>query len=389
MMAWWDTLRRLLYEYRWRLGIVVGTILVACVLAVTLTPYQKPSTYQPTFIDIPKEQQSTYMRAEIIARDGDMGTVRMMEGPQKGLEREIHIYNDAQRVGTTVLLSSDVPADRPASAVMVWRMPWLLALVAAMIGLVVLIGGRQGVLSIGGLAVSVAVIGLYVVPAVLGGANALAVSVVGAFIIATIAIVIAHTFRWRTIISLMSIYISLAVVVALAALSGWLASLSGVYDDVSGILAARSEVQLDMYGILLGGIIIAALGVLDDVVTTQVATVDELYKSKRSISRRELFTRGMSVGREHLSALINTLALAYIGVALPTVIALSFVVESNSQLLMTLNAEYLSVEIIRTAIASIGIILAIPVSTGLAVLLVGKKQQVFAILKRVQRNPRR
>lgn len=389
MTAWWDTLKRILFEYRWRLGIVVVTILVAYLLAITLTPYQEPRTYQATFVDVPAEQQTTYVRAEIIARDGDAGTVRMLEGPQKDMEREIHIYNDAQRVGATILLASDAPTDRPASAAMIWRMPWLLALVAAMIILVVLIGGRQGVLSIGGLAVSVAVIALYIIPAVLGGADALAASAIGAFVIATIAVVIAHTLRWRTVISLMSIYISLAVVVGLAALSGWLANLSGVYDDVSGLLAMRTEGQLDMYGILLGGIIIAALGVLDDVVTTQVATVDELYKSKRSISRRELFARGMSVGREHLSALINTLALAYIGVALPTVIALSFVVESNSQLLMTLSTEYISVEIIRTAIASIGIILAIPISTGLAVLLVGKKQQAFAILKRVQRNPRR
>lgn len=381
-------LRQRLFAYRWRIGVVAFTLLIAVGLAATLTPYRAPSAQNAAFIDTPA-QKTTYVRAEIIAKDGETGVARVLDGPQQNTTRDIYIYDNAQAVGTTILLPEEDSVTVPSSAITVWRMPWLLALVALMIALVVAIGGRQGLLSIGGLGVSVGVIALYIIPTTLNGSNALVASGIGAFVIATIAIVIAHTFRWRTVISLISIYIALGVVIGLAMLSGWMASLSGIYDDISGNLRASSPVQLDMYGILLGGIIIAALGVLDDVVTTQVATIDELYHSKRTITRRELFGRGMSVGREHLSALINTLALAYIGVALPTVIALSLVVESRSDLLMVLNMEHISVEIIRTAISSIGIILAIPISTGLAVLLVGKKQQIFAILKRVQRNPRR
>lgn len=382
MTGWWSLLLRVLYAWRWRLAIIGVTILVAYVLAGTLTPYRAQPSHQAPFIDTSSERQVTYVRAEITSRSGDVGTARVIDGLHKGAEREVYLYDEAQRIGATVIIPLEASADRPDSVVSIWRMPWLLALVAAMIVLVVAIGGRQGILSIGGLAVSVGVIAAYIVPAILQGADALITSVIGAFMIATIAIVIAHTLRWRTAISLVSIYLSLALVIGLATLSGWMAHLSGVYDEVSGLLRASSGVQLDMYGILLGGIIIAALGVLDDVVTTQVATVDELYKSKRTISRRELFARGMSVGKEHLSALVNTLALAYIGVALPTIIALSFTVESSNHLLMVLNAEYISVEIIRTAIASIGIILAIPISTGLAALLVGNKQRVFAILKK-------
>ena len=384
----WTPVQRALIRYRWRMAIIVATLVIAGLIAAVATPYTAPKANTTPFIDTPT-QEETYVRAEIVARNDDSGTVRVLDGVQKGSERELYLYSESQRLGTVVLIPEQAPLEGPSSMITVWRMPWLAALLAVMIVLVVAIGGRQGVLSIAGLAISVAVVALYIIPATLSGADALVASAIGAFVIATIAVMIAHTLRWRTVISLASIYIALILVIGLAVLSGWMASLSGIYDDTSGILNASSWTQLDMYGILLGGIIIASLGVLDDVVTTQVATVDELYQTKRSISNRELFTRGMSVGREHLSALVNTLALAYIGVALPTILALSFVIESNSNFLMALNMEYLSVEIIRTAIASIGIILAIPLSTGLAVLLVGKKEQIFAILKRVQYNPRR
>lgn len=380
----WNTfLIELVKRYRWRLVIIAATITVAVALSYTLTPYRPAPILTTPFVETPTEQRTTYVRAEIIQLDGTTGIARVIDGPQKGTEREFLKYGDGvMRIGATVLLPEDAPIDGPSGVTTIWRMPWLLALVATMIGLVVAIGGRQGVLSIGGLAVSIGVIALYVIPATLSGASALVASTIGAFMIATIAVMIAHTLRWRTVISLISIYLALAVVVGLAILSGWMASLSGIYDETSSLVSVSPGVRLDMYGILLGGIIIASLGVLDDVITSQVATVDELYQSKKSISKRELFTRGMSVGREHLSALINTLALAYIGVALPTVIALSFMVDSSHYLVAMLNMEYMSVEIIRTAISSIGIILAIPLSTGLAVLLVGQKARIFAILKR-------
>ena len=182
---------------------------------------------------------------------------------------------------------------------------------------------------------------------------------------------------------------ALGVVIGLALLSGWLAALSGIYDETSSLLNMAGRSNLDMYGILLGGIIIASLGVLDDVVTTQVAAVDELRQAKPHASWRELFGRGMSVGREHLSALINTLALAYVGIAMPTILVLSQQITTHSQLLVTLNYEYIAVEIIRTVISSLGIILAIPLSTALAVVLIGKKQQIIGILKRGTSNSRR
>ena len=272
-----------------------------------------------------------------------------------------------------------------------WRIPALIWLIAVMVVLVIIVGGRQGVMSLAGLAISICVVVWYIVPQVTEGSNALIVSAIGAFAIASISIIVAHGSRWRTLVSLLSIYLLLALVILFAWLAGHLAALTGVYDETSSLLrSAPQSGQFDLYGILLGGIIIASLGVLDDVVTTQVAAVDELRLAKPHAGWKELFSRGMSVGREHLSALINTLALAYVGVALPTIIIMSqMIVAKQQQLTMALNYEYISIEIVRTVVSSTGIILAIPLSTALAVVMISKKQEIIGILRRVQPKTRR
>ncbi len=369
-----------------RIIVITATVLGAWLLASLLTPYYTRPQVQ--FVDA-DARGPVYMRAEVIEINDKKATVRVLEGAQKGQELPAQIYSGGMHIGSTVLISEDATIDGANPVSMVWRLPVVIGLIAVMIILIVLIGGRQGLLSLVGLGTSIGVIAYYIVPSVLAGGNALLISSLGAFVVATVTVMVGHRLRWRTIISLLGIYIILAVVIMLATVSGWLASLTGVYDETSSILNMGGQTRIDMYGVLLGGIIIASLGVLDDVVTTQVAAVDELKRAKPHMTRKELFVRGMSVGREHLSALVNTLALAYVGVALPTILIMAPAVASSTQLLLYLNQEILSVEIIRTAIASIGIILAIPICTGLAVLLVDKKQSVLAWLdKRASRSRR-
>lgn len=366
-------------------GVVLGIVCIFAFAASVITPYHE----QPEAQFSEKSSTSIMLRAEITGVNGNKGEAKILDGSQSGQTVPMQFFNTAPRIGSTVLISENTTVDTPNSVVEPWRLPTVLLLVAIMAILVILIGGRQGVMSIGGLFISIAVVAFYIVPSVLHGASALYVSVIGAFMIATIAIIVAHKVRWRTAISLLSIYLVLGGVVLLTLASGWLANLSGIYDETSSLLGSNGLVKLDMYGILLGGIIIATLGVLDDVVTTQVAAIDELQQAKPHASRRELFARGMSVGREHLSALINTLALAYVGVALPTILVMSRAITDSSQFLVTVNYEYISVELIRIVISSMGVIVAIPLSTLLAVLLIGKKHEIIAILKRVQPNSRR
>jgi uncharacterized membrane protein len=121
--------------------------------------------------------------------------------------------------------------------------------------------------------------------------------------------------------------------------------------------------ELDLLGLLLGGVMLGTLGALDDVTVTQSATVWELHETDRRLGFVRLFRSGMSVGREHIASTVNTLLLAYAGASLPLVLLFAL---SDQSLATVANSEIVAVEIARTLCGSIGLVAATPLTTGLA-----------------------
>lgn len=344
--------------------------LVAGVVAVNASPYTAPS--QPKSMLSINQQDSNlvnYLRAKVTYVDAEKSVVHILEGPRKGLEqtipiRDLQLPATREKVGDTVLI---VDSQQYPAITEHWRIPGLLLLGMLFIVAIVLIGRRKGVMGSVGLAISVAIIGLYVIPLILQGAPSFWVIVSASFMIAAISLYVAHGRNRRTTIALLATIIILLIVVALAVFSGWLIGLTGAYDETSSIFAATHP-TIDMRGVLVGGMIIATLGVLDDIITAQVAVVDQLRKANAKLGIRELYNRASVVGGEHIAALINTLALAYIGVSLPMV--LSIVDTSYSQNIFVLfNSEFIAQELTRTIVSSLGLIFAVPVSTFLAAVL--------------------
>lgn len=152
----------------------------------------------------------------------------------------------------------------------------------------------------------------------------------------------------------------------LAYLGVELASLSGFASDEAVYLNFNTRGTLDFAGLLLGGIMIGVLGVLDDITITQAAIVSELYNSASHLSRKEVYMKAIRVGKEHVGALVNTLALAYTGASLPLLLLFS---TSDSSMGSIINQEIFATEIIRTTVGSIGLVLTVPITTLLAVYL--------------------
>jgi uncharacterized membrane protein len=128
--------------------------------------------------------------------------------------------------------------------------------------------------------------------------------------------------------------------------------------------------NVNLRGLLLGGMILGLLGVLDDVTTGQAAIVEELRDANPALSVKELYRRGLSVGREHITSLINTLFLAYTGATLP--LFLLFTLNQGQPFWMIVNSEQISDEIVRTVVGSSCLILAVPITTLLAAYFFGK-----------------
>lgn len=231
-------------------------------------------------------------------------------------------------------------------------------------GLVIFFGRFRGFMSIMGLLVSILVLIFYIVPQIVQGANPFLVNLTGAFVIATSSIFLAHGFSKRTALAFISTVLTLVLATFLAVLFVEFTKLTGLGSEDTFYLQFGPLEKLNLKGLLLGGIIIGTLGVLDDVVTAQTAAVDEIQKANPLFTFKELYQRGISVGREHISSLVNTLVLAYAGVSLP--LFLIFSTNQDIPLWVTFNGEFIIEEIVRTLVGSSAIIFAVPISTFLA-----------------------
>ena len=241
------------------------------------------------------------------------------------------------------------------------RSPMLL--LTGLFVLVVLLFARlKGALSLVGLAVSLAVVVVFVVPAILDGEEPLAVAIVGSLAIALVTIPLAHGLHAKSLAAILGTCASLLLTAGLAVLFTELTHLTGFSSEEATYLQLGSG-DFSLTGLLLAGMVIGALGVLDDVTITQASTVLALRDANPSLRLRELVSRAMRVGRDHVSAAVNTLVLAYVGAALPVLLIFGAADLTPGQVV---NLELVAKEIVSTLVGSIGLIAAVPITTVLA-----------------------
>ena len=241
-------------------------------------------------------------------------------------------------------------------------MLWLAVVFAA---LVVLFGRLRGALSLVGLAISLAVVVAFIVPAILDGAAPLVVAIVGSMAIMLATVSLAHGMGPKSLAAMLGTAVSLALVALLALAFTNLAHITGLSSEEAAILLqGGADVSLD--GLLLAGIVIAALGVLDDVTVSQSSTVLALRAANPRLGFRELYGAALRVGRDHVSATVNTLVLAYVGASLPLLLIFS---SGEIGIVDAVSTELIAKEVVGTLVGSIGLIAAVPITTALAALL--------------------
>jgi len=250
-------------------------------------------------------------------------------------------------------------ADRDRGSVLVW-------LVAIFAVVVVALGRRRGLLALLAMAGTIAVLVGFVAPSVLDGNDPVLVAVTAASTIAFLSLYLTHGFTPTTTVALAGTLASLVLTLAVSSVFFSLANFSGLATEEGLTLPLVADINLS--SLLLGGAVLGALGALDDVTVTQVATVAELRHRNSRLSTKELITSGIRVGREHIASTVNTLLLAYAGASMP--LLLIFAV-SNQPLGTVANSELVAVEIVRTLCGSIGLVAAVPITTLMAAVLVG------------------
>ena len=297
------------------------------------------------------------------------------------------VYASGAEVGDGVTLVRVPPGDgQPASyqfSDFDRRAP-LLILTGVFALVVVAVARWRGLASLIGLAFAGLILVKFMFPALVAGQNPVVIGLIGSSAIMFVVLYAAHGFNTRTTTALVGTLFGLILSAALGYGATRWAHLTGVASEDDYLLAASTP-DLRLTSVVICGIIVAGLGVLNDVTITQASAVweladghylDENGKALR-LRNRDLFARAMRIGRDHIASTVYTIAFATAGASLSVLLLIAVY---DRPLLQVLQTEQFSDEIVRTLVGSIGLVLAVPLTTavGVAVVRAGRVQPAAA-----------
>lgn len=299
--------------------------------------------------------------------------VEVLDGQEKG--KEILVENDYLSLdegdvfylGHTVNQLDNVDYYTVKEA---YRVPQLLLLLGLFIAITVFLGGVQGIRGLLSLSLSFFVIIFALLPGILAGYSPVLIAVGTSSFIVLVGAYVTHGVSRMTTTAVLGMVATIVFTGLLAFLSIHWTKLSGFSADEATYLHFNSRGTIDLAGLLLGGIIIGLLGVLYDAAIGQSVAVEELQRAGKAMTRKDIYFRALRIGREHIGALINTLAIAYVGAALP--LLLLFYGTQGLDVVEMVNREIFAAEIVRILVGSIGVILVVPITTAIAVLMLVK-----------------
>jgi uncharacterized membrane protein len=298
--------------------------------------------------------------------------VHLLEGPYAGRQviidygqRQIRPTGLELRQGEQVLVTVGTDPDGNLTAYFTdyVRNSPLLWLFATFVLFSILISGWKGVRSLIGMAFSLLIIISYIVPRILAGEDPVRVSIGGAFILMAVTLYLVYGWTMKTHAAVAGMMIALIITGLLSKFFVDLTRLTGFSSEEATFLIQQSAVEINLRGLVLGGMLIGALGVLDDLVATQSSAVFELRAANPELNLKELYRSAMRIGQDHVAATVNTLVLAYTGAALPLLLLFSLSGESFAYLV---NLEFVTEEIVRMLVGSLGLIASVPITTMLA-----------------------
>lgn len=304
---------------------------------------------------------------------------KLLDGPDAG--QVIQVDNDylIMKVGDVFYFRHTVNTSEGVDFYSVSdpdRLPVLYFFIGLFVVCLFAIGGKQGIRGLLALLASFFFIGVVLLPGILHGYSPVLISIGVSSLIIILGSYITHGFNRATTAAVVGMILTIIVSGALAYLAIHSAHLSGFTSEEATDLNFNTDGKIDFVGLLLGSMLIGLLGVLYDAAISQAVVVEELFAMSESANARHVFARAMRIGREHIGALVNTLAITYVGISLPLILLFE---QSNLNLLLTANQEIFATEIIRMMIGSIGLILAVPITTAVAVYMLSNQKAKKAV----------
>ncbi len=329
--------------------------------------------FQARVVDVLDEKERkfgddkiTQQVLKLIGLEGDFkGKEIIFNGISEVYTMKNKVYYKGDKVLVSLLYGDDgsenfYVIDNVRSDILLW-------LLGIFVVVVLIVGGFKGMRSLLALILTFTIVIKYIIPSILSGTNPIIPTLIGSFLILLMIIYLTEGINKRAHIAVVSIFISLIVVIVISYLFVGLAHLTGLNNENTMALIGLGKKTINFKGILLAGIILGSLGVLDDVVVSQVVSVEKIIESNPLEGRMEIFKKAYDIGISHISSMTNTLFLAYAGVSMSLLILFISGNSAFSSWAQIVSNEAIATEIVRTLSGSIGLVLAIPLSTAIAV----------------------
>lgn len=272
------------------------------------------------------------------------------------------------QVGDDIMITISSSPDGTLSAFFAdyYRGRSLLVLVITFVAFGIIVSGWKGVRSLIGIALSLVVIIVIILPGIQQGKDPLATSIFGSFFFVSYSLYIVYGWNMKTHAAVVGSLLALIITGILAFIFVDQSRLTGYGNENMFYISQLTQNTLNVRHLLLAGILIGTLGVLDDLVISQSSAVFELYRNNPTQNFQSLYRSAMNIGKDHIAATVNTLVLAYAGAALPMLLLFSY---RSVDFLMAINLEFIAEEIVRTLVGSLGLFAAVPITTSLAALI--------------------
>ncbi len=250
------------------------------------------------------------------------------------------------------------------------RSDGLVYLIVFFLVLIVIFGRMKGVNTVISLAATCLILFSVYIPAIINGYNVYIItSLVSAYLI-FINLILINGFSKKTWCAIIG---NVGGVIAAALITKFMTSqlmLTGFVDSESGLLLnVRPDAPLDLIAIAWASVVIGSLGAIMDIAMTIASALQEVSDNVVERNFKLLFKSGMNIGRDAVGTMTNTLILAYIGSSLATVLLL---ISSNKNLTLLFNLEMIAMEVLQGVVGSIGILLAIPLTSVISAYLYSK-----------------
>ena len=370
------------FVFLWAYGKAQQTESIAQSTVISGIQYEKG-----TVLSIDDSQYQGQQDVEDVPVGKQIVTVEITSGEHKGAQYQLtnnlsYLYGTVLKEGDSVTVSFSLTDGEIDSIVLQdydRTSPLLIVLVAFLV-ITVLVGGKVGAKSLLGLGLTILCVFAILIPLLLGGAPTILTIVEICAFVTVVEFVILGGVNKKTICAILGTMSGVAFAALFGQIACALTRVNGFQmyvanPEVEALLQIKQGqdpfYSLQLGDLLVGGILIAALGAVNDVAMSISSAMNELMAVNPDLTRKELFKSGMNIGRDMVGTMTNTLILALVGGSLTLMIYLSSLEPTFTQLMST---AFLSVEMVQMLASSMGVILAVPMSVLIGMLLFGRRQ---------------